>query len=494
MRKLFSRMIGSMAGRWASGRVKELHMGDPQKTLKDLLFSAKDTRYGKQYGFESILQAKDPYLAFCQQVPLIDYSDWVAWLGEDGTKEEMGPCPLTHVAWPGTIDMYCLSSGTTTGRTKYIPYSKQMAAVNRKAAFDFFATYLHKEPGVAPLLSRTLYLSGSTNLNRSATGVISGDMSGLTKYLAPKVLDWLVLPSRAVSSLEPWDRRLEALIDVCRNKRDIGVISGIPIWQLTLLEALEAETGTKIPDLLPNLRFVIHGGMSIAPYRDKLSALVGGKVQFLEVYAASEAGISAFQLPGESGMRFFQNYGVFYEFENDAGEILLSHQIQPQKSYRLIISNCSGLWRYRIGDCLVFSKTDPLTLSHVSRDKTTSAFDEKVTEREVEDAMVAGESPVADFSMGPDVENRHHIWFLVGSRPRSEDWLAALDSRLRESNQDYDDYRGDGRIKHPKQIAVEDRAAFLKLLGREEGGQRKFPRLLSPDEVAKARAVFMQGN
>lgn len=345
---------------------------------------------------------------------------------------------------------------------------------------------------MAPLVSRTLYLSGSTNLSRSETGVICGDMSGLTKFLAPKILDRLVLPSRQVSSLEPWERRLKALLGVCRDNRDIGVISGIPIWQLTLLEALEAESGSKIPDLLPNLRFLVHGGMSIAPYREKLSHLVGEKVQFLEVYAASEAGISAFQLPGEKGMRFFQGYDVFYEFENDAGEILLSHQIEPGTSYRLIISNCSGLWRYRIGDCLVFSKTNPLTLSHVSRDKTTSAFDEKVTEREVEDAMLGGESPVADFSMGPDVDGRHHVWFLVGSGARTQAWLTDLDDRLRESNQDYDDYRGDGRIKHPIQVVVQDRAAFLKLLGREEGGQRKFPRLLSPEEVAKARKFFNQ--
>ena len=386
--------------------------------------------------------------------------------------------------------MFCLSSGTTTGRTKYIPYSREMARVNRKAAFDFFATYLAEQPSIAPLLSRTLYLSGSTRLGRDANGVIAGDMSGLTKYLAPKLLDGLVLPSREVSSLEPWETRLKALIGVCRKERDIGVISGIPIWQLTLLEAVQEAAGRSISEVLPRLRYLIHGGMSIAPYREKLAAIAGPEVSFLEVYAASEAGIAAFQLPGESGMRFFQGYDVFYEFEDESGRITTSDGIQPGYSYRLLISNCSGLWRYRIGDCLVFEQTDPLILSHVSRDKTTSAFDEKVTERELEEAMLGMENPVADFSLGPDVEARRHVWFLMTHEPQSPSWLEKLDRRLRDSNQDYDDYRGDGRIQTPICVCVENRAAFLELLGREEGGQRKFPRLLSPGEVASAMAAF----
>jgi len=490
MRKLGRKTISSLAGKWAKRRTRRLTPGDPVATLRSLLARAKNTRFGKAFRFEEILASPSVYRAFCERVPACDYSDWVDWLGSDGPTQAAGPTPLIDQAWPGKIDIFCLSSGTTTGRTKYIPYSPAMAAVNRKAAFDFFATYLAESPGLAPLLSRTLYLSGSTKLERSETGVIAGDMSGLTKYMAPKLLDPLVLPSREVSSLEPWETRLEALVEVCMANRDIGVISGIPIWQLTLLEAVQAAANKPLAEAIPNLKYLIHGGMSIAPYRERLHELMGSGVQLLEVYAASEAGIAAYQLPGEEGMRFWQCYDVFYEFEDESGKICLADGIEPGRSYRLLISSCSGLWRYRIGDCLVFLQKAPLILSHVSRDKTTSAFDEKVTERELEEAMMAMSSPVADFSLGPDIEKRRHVWFLVGDEAVSDAWLSALDQNLRTGNQDYDDYRGDGRIGSPHAVLVRDRGAFLEFLGREEGGQRKFPRLLTPDEVSSALARF----
>lgn len=496
MARIIAKYVGTsiIAGYFARKRAGRLTQGNPSAVLRKLLKKGKDTEYGRAYGFSEILKAPDLYKAFVDRVPLIDYGDWLAWLEQNGGYSSEQVKPLINQGWPGKIDMFCLSSGTTSGRTKYIPYSRQMARVNRKAAFDFFATYLAWDHTVAPLRSKTLYLSGSTKLERDVHGVLAGDMSGLTKYLAPKILDGiLVLPKRDVSSLEPWSSRLNALVEVCLQHPEIGVISGIPIWQLTLLEALKEASGKPISEVLPNLRFLIHGGMSITPYRKKIEALVGDKVALLEIYAASETGITAYQMPGETGMRFYQGYDVFYEFEDEDGEIITSETIKPHRSYRLIVSSCSGLWRYRIGDCLVFEKTYPLTLSHVSRDKTTSAFDEKVTERELEDAMMGMSEPVADFSLGPDIHERRHVWFLMTREQKSDAWVKDLDSRLRASNQDYDDYRGDGRIGVPISVSVPQRAKYLELLGREEGGQRKFPRLLSPEEVTKALAVFGQG-
>jgi len=96
----------------------------------------------------------------------------------------------------------------------------------------------------------------------------------------------------------------------------------------------------------------------------------------------------------------------------------------------------------------------------------------------------------ADFALGPDIEARRHVWFLIGERPTAEDWLERLDGFLRRHNEDYDDYRGDGRINAPVMLALPDRARFLQALGREEGGQRKFPRLLTPAEVAAMLKSF----
>ncbi len=486
----FSRAIRRVSNRWAARRIAKLEHPAPERTLRALIGAARETRFGREYGFADLAQNADPYPEFIKRIPILDYPAWVDWLGEDSPLAEQGVRPLVDVAWPGRIDMFCLSSGTTSGRTKYIPYSKQMAAVNRQAAFDFFAFALQHARDMNPVRERTLYMSGSTRIERNENGALCGDMSGLTKYLAPRMLDFLSLPSREVSALEPWKRRLDALVKLCLSNTPIGGISGIPIWQLTLLEAIAEQARAPLSEVLPHLRFLIHGGMSMRPYHDRIRALVGESVQFLEIYAASETGIAAYQAPGEAGMRFQEGYQVFYEFEAPNGAVLRSSEVQAQLPYSLIVTSCSGLWRYRIGDVVVFRETRPLILDYVSRDKTTSAFDEKVTEKELERAMSLMKPTVADFCMGPDVENRRHVWFLISERPMDAGWLERLDRNLRDHNQDYDDYRGDGRIHSPAHLHTPDRAGLLRALGREEGGQRKFPRLLSPEEVTRLSAFL----
>ncbi|MDJ0838245.1 MAG: GH3 auxin-responsive promoter family protein [Acidobacteriota bacterium] len=476
---------------WARHRTAKQGAADRSAVLRKLLTRARNTRYGKQYGFAEILGEHDLYSAFSSRVPVIDYDHWVEWLDDLGPLKRV--IPLDNQAWPGRIDTFCLSSGTTSGRTKYVPYSREMAAVNRRAAIDLFAHALVKAPSLAPPASKTLYMSGSTQIQRNEHGALGGDMSALTKYLSPKILESITLPPRHISDTEPWSARLEKLVDLCLAERSIGAISGIPIWQLTLLEAIRQKAGKPLVEVMPRLRLLIHGGMSIAPYRDRLRALLGDEVIFQEVYAASETGISAFTVPGEAGMRFREDYDVFYELEAPDETIIQPDRAQPGIAYALLVSSCAGLWRYRIGDRVVFRETDPLILDYVTRDKTTSTFDEKVTEKELELAMAACDPFIPDFSLGPYVPGRRHVWFLMTPETPPNDWLETLDRNLRAGNEDYDDYRGDGRIEAPFAVAVPDRGAFLKQLGREEGGQRKFPRLLSPQEVETLLDLYGHG-
>ncbi len=488
---IFENLFRLSATQWSRLRLRHSQLLAPTAVLAGLLRAARDTRYGRRYGFAEILAANDVYAAYRERVPVIDYQAWVEFLGELSALDGVAK-PLIDIAWPGRVDIFCLSSGTTSGRTKFVPYSRDMAQVNRSAALDMLAWMVERAPDVAPPLGRPFYMSGSTNLETTANGCLCGDMSAITKYLSPRLLERVTLPPRHISNLEPWEKRLTALVELLLQNPRITSLYGIPIWQLTLLEAVAARTGRSPREALPNLRFIVHGGMSIQPYRARIRELVGPDVGFLEIYAASETGITAFSLPGEQGMRFWQNYQVFYEFEDADGQIHTSETVEAGKAYGLLVSSCSGLWRYRIGDLVVFRSTKPLILDYVTRDKTTSAFDEKVTEKELEHAMAAMPDAVADFSLGPDIQGRRHVWFLMSEKQPTADWVARLDQVLRGKNQDYDDYRGDGRISAPIAIAIADRGAYLKLLGRAEGGQRKFPRLLAPAEVAKCLEQYRQ--
>jgi len=486
MRRLLRPIARPAVRAWAAARVRRSGRArrSQLETLRQLLYVARNTRFGRELDFDGILRADDFYARFRERLPLMSYESWVEWLGPLSPVSG-DPAPLENQAWPGVIDTFCLSSGTTSGRTKYIPYSPQMIAVNRKAALDFFANIVLACPDVSPPLGKTFYMSGSTNIRPNHRGVLIGDMSALTKYLAPKILTLFTQPPQAVSAMEPWSARLEKMVDICREDPAIAVLSGIPIWQVALLEAVQERTGKPPIESMPGLRAIIHGGMSIAPYRDRLTELTGGRVGFYETYAASEIGIGAFQMPGETGMRFCADYNVFYEFEDEGGNVVCLDGVRTDRPYSVLISSCAGLWRYRIGDVLTFRSTRPHILDYVSRDKTSSAFDEKVSEKQLELAMTDMAPAVGDFAMGPDTVGRRHIWFLATDLTLDGAWLTRLDDNLRALHQDYDDYRQESRIKPPGMVFIRDRAAFLRLIGREEGGQRKFPRILSPEETAK---------
>ena len=470
------RIIDRLINKWAQYRCRRPQTESGTDTLVNLLKAARSTRFGREFGFDQILASKDIYPSFCDRVPVIDYAGWVAWLADLNPHLEKGPRKLNHQSWPGVIDTFCLSSGTSSGRTKFVPYSKEMIRINQKAAIDLIARLVLAD---YPLLSKSLYMSGSTNLERDKNGVLAGDMSAITKYLAPAMAKRFTLPPQDIAAIDDWSARLNALVQLCKVSQSIHLLSGIPVWLLTLLEQLHLEE----PASLNQFRFLIHGGMSIAPYRQRIKSLLPKDAQLIEVYAASEIGIAAFQFPGEEGMRFFDKYRVFYEFEDEHGQIIPIQAVQAGVAYNLIISSCAGLWRYRIGDQLVFKTSEPLVLDRVQRDKTMSTFDEKVTEYECQTAMQQMSPSIADYSVGPDIKHRRHVWFLLTKERLSDEWIQKLDNRLRGQNQDYDDYRCDGRINQPSFKCINNRKTYLETLGRAEGGQRKFPRLLSSEEV-----------
>ena len=71
---------------------------------------------------------------------------------------------LADVTWPGPIPYFALSSGTTSGTTKYIPVSPQMLASNRRAALTTLALFLSAHPGTPLFTGRIFFLGGSTDL------------------------------------------------------------------------------------------------------------------------------------------------------------------------------------------------------------------------------------------------------------------------------------------------------------------------------------------
>src|SRR5688572_10260987 len=83
-----------------------------QKVLHRLLRRAQFTVFGQEYNFSKILKSDDIIKAYQQEVPIHTYESILKWW-------KMALQGETSVCWPGKVDYFALSSGTSTGSSKY---------------------------------------------------------------------------------------------------------------------------------------------------------------------------------------------------------------------------------------------------------------------------------------------------------------------------------------------------------------------------------------
>jgi hypothetical protein len=465
-----------------------------------LLQRASLTRFGKDYGFAGIasLPFDAAYEKYCRTVPIRTYSDfWNDYFSSHYHEDTNGKqLELRDVTWPGRISLFCETSGTTAP-TKHIPFSEDMFHANKRAAFDLIACYLCRHPRSRLLGGKLLYMSGSTALTSLGPGIHSGDMSAITLRFAPPYLKPFVAPSPEISSL-PWEDKLEALARQLLTDKDITGISGVPPWILLLLKRCSELGQAPLAKLLPRLELIIHGGTSLAPYRHEFTELFGKRSpNFLEVLPSSEA-FMGFQVAGEPDMRLTPYYGTFFEFipfdqlgeqgvPNPDAEAVPLEAVKEGERYAVILSTCSGLWRYHIGDTLRITSRETLAIEFTGRDKFLDRFEEKVTQSEVDQAVVdvcrASRVEIREFMAGPDIAARRHVWVLAikgDSLPDEAVRLAALlDESLIRQNADYATFRGQGRIKAPEVITVKEDLLYRwsKDVRGKLGGQSKIPHI-----------------
>ena len=517
LRQLLTPALAPLLNRGAALAVGRFHRRNPVTTQRELLFhllrKGSATRFGIDHGFASLLrkpwdQAYDDYR---RSVPIRNYADfWRDYFGagysDNGGRKSL---ELDNVTWPGRVRLFCETSGTTAP-TKYIHFTPEMFAANQRAARDLVAHYLAAVPGNRLLRGRFLYLSGCTELSSLGTGVESGDMSAITLRHAPSSLRSFVAPSAKISAL-PWGSKVEALTELLLSDGGITGISGVPPWILLLLERVRVVGGKSLPELLPNLELIIHGGTSMAPYRREFDKLFGHRPpRFLELLPSSE-GFMGFQLPGEEEMRFTPYYGVFFEFvpfchldgqggvPPDAPSFPLE-EVRCGERYAIIMSTCAGLWRYHIGDTIRFTSLAPLAFQFTGRDRFLDRFEEKVTQGEVDKAVAEvnreGVAEIVEFMVGPVIGERRHLWILAvrGTSLPEEQLAELLDGKLMTLNADYAAFRRQGRIHPPTVVTVAEDAIYRwsREVRGKLGGQSKIPHIdPTPEgELVRSLAAF----
>ena len=481
------------------------------ETLHWLLARMATTHFGVSEGIESRMS----WNHFARRVTPRPYEDIAPWIDRVKRGE-------ADVIWPGRCDYFAVSSGTTAGRTKYLPVTPAMLDHFRRAGLDQLFYHAARMGRSTVFRGRHLFLGGSTTLTPLPENprARAGDLSGITAVNLPAWAErHLYEPGREIAQMSDWNAKLRAMVERTRH-RDIRLLGGIPSWLLILGETMQEVTGKgTLREVWPNLECLVHGGVPIGPFAEDLKRLLGPGVSFHEVYPASEGFIAAQDASPEAGLRLITNAGIFYEFvplerfnegspSDWAAHAVPLEGVRCGTDYVLLMTTPAGLCRYVIGDVVRFLSTHPPRLVYAGRTRLQlSAFGEHVLEKELTDAVAAVSAELGlscvNFHVAPrfvnpsagETRGRHEWWLelrAVDAGPLNPDRLAlALDARLQRSNDDYEAKRLGGGLDAPW-VHVVAPGTFERWMRAEGkwGGQSKMPRCRSDRQIADALSAL----
>jgi hypothetical protein len=490
-------LVFSRYARERARRLDTLSVAVQKRTLLRLVRKAIDTRFGRNHGFTSIRSISD----FQQRVPVREYEAFWAEYWQPAFPT------LADVTWPGPVPYLAMSSGTTTGSTKYIPVSADMLRSNRRAALTALAWHKAAYTNASLFSGRMFFLGGSTDLERLGSGVLAGDLSGIATHDLPSILRAFAFPSLKLAFINDWDRKLDLLAEESA-RLPIALVSGVPSWLLALFERLRQVTGRdNVSEIWPMLQLVVHGGTRFDPYRAQFRRMVGPGVRFLETYPASE-GFMASEDPRHGLLRLIPDHGIFFEFVpvNEIGRAGPTRHtmadIVPGVNYAVVLTTCAGLWCYVLGDIVCFERREPPLLRFVGRTRQfLSAFGEHLIGEEVECAITEAAKlsglDVVDFHIGPVFGDRsagRHRWLVEFAQEPADVHVFAreLDASLCRLNEDYRAHRvGDLAMRGPEivPLARGSFAAWMRSQGKL-GGQHKVPRMDNTGRLTEALSAW----
>mgnify|MGYP006271693127 FL=1 len=484
---------------WARPRMHHLRTGDAVKKqaaiLRSLRGQAGTTRFGHAHGFWDVEKVAE----YQKAVPVRTYEDfWEEWWRPE--------FPVLHdVTWPGKVPFFAVTSGTTSGTTKYIPLTHATLKQNHRAALDVIGAHVATHPDSHLFGGRSFVLGGSSALTREAPGVRSGDLSGIVAETAPLWMRPFTFPPPALSLIDDWDEKLDALVGALAG-RTITSLSGVPSWVLLLFDRLERA----YPDWpLPELELFVHGGIAWAPYAKRFAPyLAHSRAVTREVYPASEGFVAFADGEPEDGLLLSWDSGLFFEFVpvEEIDDLEPTRHwlatIEPGIEYAILVSGPSGLFSYVLGDTVRFLETRPPRLVITGRTAyMLSAFGEHLIQTELDRAIVgaveATGGAVHEYIVGPVLHASgigHHVVYVEPAERRpldAADLARSIDARLAELNDDYRAHRkGDVGMTAPevRLLPPGTCAEWLRRQGKL-GGQHKVPRVVAdPDRFQTVMA------
>ncbi|MEO5569650.1 MAG: GH3 auxin-responsive promoter family protein [Bacteroidia bacterium] len=476
----------------------ELFMKYPNEVqeewLRKLISSASYTEWGQQFEYASIKN----YRQFKERVPLQDYETLKPYINRIKQGEQ-------NILWSSEIKWFAKSSGTTSDKSKFIPVSEEaLEECHFKGGKDLLSIYCNNHPETKLFNGKILSLGGSHKINSFSNDSFYGDLSAILMQNLPFWIELFRTPGMAIALMDEWEEKIDRMATITMAE-DVTNISGVPSWTLVLLrKILEMSGKNNLLEIWPNLELFIHGAVNFNPYREQFQKLIPkSDMRYYETYNASEGffGIQDQKTPGE--MLLMLDYGIFYEFipaanlKSEHPKTLSLNEVELHREYAMVITTNAGLWRYVIGDTVMFTSLKPHRIQITGRTANfINAFGEELVidnaEKAIAEACRVTDSAVKDYTASPlyfsDCENGAHEWLIEFEKHPADliNFAAKLDETLKHLNSDYEAKRyHDMALRMPiiRTVAPDTFYKWLKSKNKL-GGQHKVPRLANHRKYA----------
>ena len=443
--------------------------GDSQAALLSrILDTNAQTRFGREHRFSEIRSADE----FRSRVPVRSYEEFRPWIDQLVAGQSN---ILTHEP----VIAFEETGGSTSGG-KLIPYTASSLLCFRAAVLPWLADLADRRPG-AVAGKAYVAVSPATRVPRMIGALPVGlpsEGAYLGADLIPAFLRVLATPPgvAAITDVAQWRHATLASLLACPNLTIvsiwsptffIGLLEALPRLAESLLKTLRDGTGPNAPLscdaarlraietaiarspidtplLWPNLDTISAWGDGASrPYARQLQDMLPHALLQPKGLLTTEGAVTT---PHSSSRLVPALTSAFLEFIDDAGTSKLCTELNAGDSYRIVMTNAGGFYRYDLGDmlrCHGYDGPVPL-LEFLGRDITSDLVGEKLSEHFVCDVLADVESPVF---LAPCPAPQPHYELIVETRyAASPQRIAAVvEDRLR-ANPQYDYARRMGQL------------------------------------------------
>lgn len=486
----------------------ERYMREPERSqeriFRELLETAQRTEFGRKYNFAGIRNMD----AFAASVPVHDYDAVKGYIERMMHGER-------DVLWPGEVNWYSKSSGTTSDKSKFIPvpYSN-LFGCHIAGSWDSVALLYHNRPDMEIFRRKNLVMSGSFESLKTYPKTRYGDVSAILTQHMPAIGRLFYTPDFETVLQPNFEAKIERVAEITSKRDDIVMFGGVPTWLIVLFRLILEKTGKQnMLEVWPHLQAYMHGGVGFEPYRQTFRELIpSDDFVYQEIYNASEGYFGAQCDLNTNDMLLLADNGVFYEFvpmeewEKEHPKTVTMGDVEIGKVYAILISSNNGLWRYQPGDTVCFTRKYPHCFQIAGRTKQfINAFGEEVMVGDTDKALaetcrqldaVVSEYTAAPVYFGRGKNKGGHEWIIEFEKEPSdlERFNQVLDENLQRINSDYEAKRYKNMALDRLRLHPVPKGTFHRWMRARGkfGNQNKVPRLANHRQYVEEVVQFTQ--